>query len=580
MQAPAVLILGGGVMQLPAIEAGKRLGRIVHVADGNAQCVGVEDADVFHHIDLQDIDGLVHAARNIPNLQGVFTAGTDFSYSVAVVADACKLPGTPPDSALRASHKNLMRDAFRAQGVPIPGYYTLSAEEGEGVLNREEAYAELLKKLPPFPLVVKPVDNMGSRGVIRCDHVADLVPAIAGAREFAREGTVILEEWIPGQEYSLDAIVIDGVVRVTGIGVRHIFFPPYFVEMGHSIPAPLEPEERHALIDVFSQAISALGITNGAAKGDIFLIRNSGTPKAMVGEVAARLSGGYMSGWTYPAATGVPLTEIGLRVALGEHPGTEQFTEKQGVVVTERALVSPPGRVREVILPAAARSEAVALFVRCKPGDSVAPPKNNVEKVANVITAGSSLEEAEARGMSIISQIVVRLEPANKETDAYLFGGNKIGTEQSRIEQSAIGQSPIEQSPIEQSQSKDPRALLFHGEETSFDWYALEPDSLSIPWIHGTVDQLIALLPGPLPVHDRTHEMLLRPRFPVPPAMDVLNQLLAEGVIALVPAGSPALDRAFWQPFARAGHAGVWYVVDSMHHIKENGTSVPWEGSA
>ena len=579
MQAPAVLILGGGVMQLPAIEAGKRLGRTVHVADGNAQCVGAEEADVFHHIDLQDIDGLVHAARSIPNLQGVFTAGTDFSYSVAVVADACELPGTPPESALRASHKNLMRDAFRAHGVPIPGYYTLSSEEGEGVLNRQEAFAELLQKLPPFPLVVKPVDNMGSRGVIRCDHVAELVPAIAGAREFAREGTVILEEWIPGQEYSLDAIVIDGVVRVTGIGIRHIFFPPYFVEMGHSIPAPLEPGERHALIDVFSEAISALGITNGAAKGDIFLIRNSGTPKAMVGEVAARLSGGYMSGWTYPAATGVPLTEIGLRVALGEHPGTEQFTEKQGVVVTERALVSPPGRVREVILPAA-RSEAVALFVRCKPGDSVAPPKNNVEKVANVITAGGSLEEAEARGLSIISQIVVRLEPANKETDAYLFEGDKIGTEQSHLEQSHLEQSHLEQSHIQQSQSKDPHAPLFHGEGTSFDWYALEPDSLSFPWIHGKVDQLIAMLPGPLPVLDRTQEILLRPRFPVPPAMDVLNQLVAEELIALVPAGSPALDRAFWQPFARAGHAGVWYVVDSMHHIKENGTSVPWEGSA
>ncbi len=583
-QTPAILILGGGVMQLPAIEAGKRLGCEIHVADGNAHCLGAQQTDVFHHVDLQDTKGLVSAARNIPNLQGVFTAGTDFSYSVAIVAEACGLPGTSPDSALRASRKNLMRDAFNAGGVPVPRYYNLSADEGERVLKMEKAHADLLGKLPPFPLVVKPVDNMGSRGVIRCNQAADLLSAIAGARSFAREGAIILEEWIPGQEYSLDAIVIDGIARVTGIGIRHIYFPPYFVEMGHSIPAPLGVDEERVLTDVFKRAIKALGITNGAAKGDIFLIPDDKGPKAMVGEVAARLSGGYMSGWTYPAATGVPLTEIGLRVALGEQPGTEHFTEKKGVVVTERALVSPPGKVREVIVPPEARSSAIELFIRCKPGDIVTSPKNNVEKVANVITDGSSLQEAEDRAMSVIAQIVVRLVPGQDETDSYLFGGDAGdtgGTEHWKEHRSTSYHSAgTEQGQTERGQTDHSFALESLGAGTSFDWYSMEPRNLSLSWIHGSADELIARLPGPLPVRDRTSQLVLRPRFPVPDPQALLDQLIAAKLITLVSPETPALDRAFWQPFARAGHAGVWYVIDTMYHIKETGRSVPWEGSA
>src|SRR6056297_598399 len=118
--AKRVLILGAGVMQLPALRWARRQGWEVYVADGNPAAAGAELADHFVPVDLTDIEGMVEAARKIhknKKLHGVFTAGTDFSYTVASVAEALQLPGIEPEVALNASHKDRMRKVFAAHGV-------------------------------------------------------------------------------------------------------------------------------------------------------------------------------------------------------------------------------------------------------------------------------------------------------------------------------------------------------------------------------------------------------------------------------------------------------------------------------
>ncbi|MDP3176837.1 MAG: carboxylate--amine ligase, partial [Spirochaetaceae bacterium] len=115
-----IFILGAGVMQLPAFRAAKELGWTVAAADGNSSAIGAALADHFIHVDLKDRDGLLAAARRLRNaigLDGVFTAGTDFSLAVAYIAEKLDLPGIPYEVALRASDKQKMREAFAAAGV-------------------------------------------------------------------------------------------------------------------------------------------------------------------------------------------------------------------------------------------------------------------------------------------------------------------------------------------------------------------------------------------------------------------------------------------------------------------------------
>ncbi len=521
-QTSAVFILGGGVMQLPAIQAARSLGCRVHVADGNPECPGASRADQFHHVDLRDREGLIETARGIPALKGVFTAGTDFSTSVAAVTEALGLPGIPYESSLDATDKARMRAVLAAAGLPVPRF---TAIRDTGELDRS------CRDLA-FPLVVKPADSMGARGVRRVNDPTLLKEAVEQALPFSRSGTAIVEEFIPGQEFSLDAIVVDGKVRITGVALRHIFFPPHFVEMGHTIPAILSREDRNLLEKTFAAAVRALGINRGAAKGDLFLDLSGKTARAVVGEVAARLSGGYMSGWTYPLATGIPLTEIGIRVALGENPGDALFTPKYENYVAERALISCPGVIRAVEVPEKTPPGVEELFIRYRPGDTVRPPSNNVEKIANAIARDINPEAAEDHALRALDQIVVRLEPGNRETETFLFSRDGAGV------------------------FRRYRPLGGDG-----------PGSLEhLPWISGNADAVLARMREERPIPVLDPEVSWQRCYPVLPAEHVLASLLERGRIELVRNGryTDALGRLFWNAFAAAGRQGSEYVLDVL----------------
>jgi hypothetical protein len=182
------------------------------------------------------------------------------------------------------------------------------------------------------------------------------------------------------------------------------------------MPTAAGDEAQRAVAAVLERAARALGIENGAAKGDIFLTDRG----AVVGEVAARLSGGYMSGWTYPYASGVPLTEAGMRIALGLEPG--DLTPRRGWTSAERASVSIPGRLQEVTGLDTARSMPYVeeLFERAAVGEEVTFPRNNTEKCANVISAAPERDTAVSAAEEAIASMVFRLAPGDARTERFL----------------------------------------------------------------------------------------------------------------------------------------------------------------
>jgi biotin carboxylase len=403
-----IIILGAGVMQGPSIRAAKALGLETVVVDADVNAPHAPDADRFENIDLKDKKGVEKLARSIPKeeLAGVMTAGTDFSATVAWVAERLGLAGIPYSAALNASDKERMRSCFKRAGVPSPAFM---------IVKKGDEKSKIAPDFP-FPVVIKPVDNMGARGCRRADAFDELQDAIQDALRFSRSGRAIIEEYMDGPEFSIDALVYQGEITVTGLADRHIFFPPYFIEMGHTMPSALSPADAEKLIAAFKAGVRSLGIENGAAKGDIKL-----TPKgAMVGEIAARLSGGYMSGWTFPYASGVDLTKAAVQIAIGEKPaGLEPSRDWTSA---ERAFISIAGKVREIYgLEKAQNIPFVKnVFLRAGVGERVCFPVNNVSKAGNIITAAPNREDAVFAAESAARAILIRLESPDAETDAFL----------------------------------------------------------------------------------------------------------------------------------------------------------------
>jgi len=411
-----IVILGAGVMQGPAIRIARELGFYAVVLDGDPSAPCAAMADRFERVDLGDKEGVEALARSLRRepggLGGIMTAGTDFSATVAWVAQSLGLPGIPYETALNASDKGRMRARFGKAGLPSPAFVTIGSGDDVSAIP-----------LPArFPLVVKPVDNMGGRGCRRANCMGELREAAADSLRFSRSGRAIIEAFMEGPEFSVDAIVSRGEIEICGLADRHVFFPPFFIEMGHTMPTVVSPEDRDAILETFRAGVRALGLAApgcvGAAKGDIKIAPEG----PMIGEIAARLSGGYMSGWTYPYSSGAQPIRAAVLLAMGRDPG--DLAPSKSWTCAERAFISIPGTVRAISGESAARESPFVtdLFMRAREGGKVGFPENNVSKCGNVISAAPDRAAAVESAERAARAILIRLDPSDAETGEFLRG--------------------------------------------------------------------------------------------------------------------------------------------------------------
>ena len=479
-------------------------------------------------------------------------AGTDFSASVSFVAENLGLPAHSFEAALNASDKVRMRACFEKAEVPSPKFQELdesflhqaTATENKTDTNEKIICANLCKSVD-YPKVVKPCDNMGGRGCRLIRTEGELTPAVTHAIENSRTHRAIFEDYMEGAEFSIDSVVYNGTLTITGFADRHIFYPPYFIEMGHSLPSKCEPKIKNELIATFALGIKALGLTCGVAKADIKYTKNG----PMIGEIAARLSGGYMSGWTFPYASGMNLTEEALKIAVGKEPDYllsnrvslpwqphesvkgkaqpfELYEITNTLVSAERAWLSIPGIVAKIYgLDEVKQIYGVRdVLPRAKEGDKVDFPRNNVEKCGNIIAVGINHEQAYKSAEEAVSSITLRLEPNNAETEKFLSGSCEIDEE--GFPPSAFTFAP-----------KNANSLTV-GEGTK------------IPENTKTIDFLPeTLIPLADSLKDWNHRTLRK-------TLDQFD--------ALCPTHAELDGKTFWQAVLRGGIQGALYVADNI----------------
>ncbi len=399
-----LMLIGAGKMQVPSIRTANEMGLITLVVDFNPDAPGMELADHPITISTRDFEGCVREARKFHgsrgSIDGVITVGTDASQSQAAVAGALQLPGIRFDVAERAPNKVKMRRAFERGAVPQPSY-----REVWQLGDAEEAAEEL-----GFPLVMKPADNMGGRGVRKLTRPEEIEPAFELAHSASVRGQLIVEEYLEGEEYSTDALFFEGELVHQVIADRIIEREPWFIETGHVLPSQKPREVREQVLEFAENAAGALGITHGAAKGDIKVTPEG--PKMI--EMAARLSGGFMSGWTYPLATGRSIIKDAIRIALGERPNCP-LNPPNGRVAIERAAMAQPGVVRAVRGREALRemTGVEEVFLNRRVGDEIPRPTSNLDKPANVIVTAPRFDRANKQAQNALETLQFEVEPVD-----------------------------------------------------------------------------------------------------------------------------------------------------------------------
>jgi len=413
-----VLIVGGGLQQLPSIRAVRELKWESVVVDQNDRALGSREADMFYQVDIKDQDRVLQIAQQEMDQRGldaVYTAGTDFSTTVAYVAEKLNLPGIPYVWAVKTRNKAKMRMHLKKLGVEIPAYQVFLYSSEKAALHIITEFSEK----QGFPLVLKPTMNMGSRGVRSISNADEILEAIRATLPFSSGNELIVESFIHGDEYSVDVLVYKGKVHVIGLADRHIQFSPFFIETGHSIPSTISSVDFDKMVLVLAKIAKGFSIANGALKGDIFIDNG----KIIVGEFASRLSGGFMSGWTIPISSGLYPVHQALRIAAGVPVEVRRTSSVRSKYVVEQAVFSIPGILENIqgINLMLLRKYCRHVFVNKKVGDIIQLVENNTEKVLHFIVEGFSREEVETLRVELLSNIRVELKSSVEVTEQYLF---------------------------------------------------------------------------------------------------------------------------------------------------------------
>ena len=281
----------------------------------------------FYPVDLADAAALRSLLERLAaehELAGVITSEGPFVRAAAECAALLGLPHSiSVEAAQRGENKLLARRCYEQAGVRNPSYHATAS------VREAIAAAERIG----WPVVVKPLNDQNSRFVKLAHNRADIEAAFAaihkaefnlGGQRLAPE--VLIEEYVNGPEYSVELFVDHGVATVVAILSKALGPPPFFVEIAHSVPAPVSDKLAAEIAGTAQAAVAALGADNCVVHAEL-RVRGG---QAYVIEVNLRVAGGRLADLV-KTVTGWDLAAVAVQISTGHTPQPAAPEAKIGV---------------------------------------------------------------------------------------------------------------------------------------------------------------------------------------------------------------------------------------------------------
>ena len=297
-----LLIVGGGEAQLNAIRYGKNLGFTIVVSDMDPNCPGASEADIFVKASTFSYEETCSAAKK-EDVDAIFTLGTDQPVlPVTMTAVELGLPiGISVETALGVTNKRVMKPIFKKNGIPSCNFNLISSDSKPEDINHLA-----------YPLVIKPVDSQGQRGVYKVDNWEELKEYLPDVLSFSREDRIIVEEYYSGDEISVSGWCVNNHLypliitdRVTVSNGPHIG-----VCIAQEYPSKHMEKYKDEIITISEKIVSSFLITNGPVYFQMLI----GDDGVKVNEVAVRIGGGYEDEFI-PVLTGVDILKLQFELA-------------------------------------------------------------------------------------------------------------------------------------------------------------------------------------------------------------------------------------------------------------------------
>ena len=349
-----VLIFGVGELQRSIIDRAKKMGLYTVGIDPCADATCKDCVDAFEVVPGQDYEGHCVVVEKY-GIDAIVTAATDKPLvMMARIAEKYGFPFYSVETAKWSTDKFQMKERFELGGVPhakgiilgrdditkLPlaiSHWPLSGDKDsqQPTANSQQLY---------YPVIVKPRDNSGSRGVKLCRSKEELEASMNEALEVSKLDTVLVEEFIEGPEYSIESLhyTANGqqpMAKVIQFTEKKTTEFPYNVELGHIQPANISEENQQKIREIVSKIGAALHFENCPSHTELKINERG----IFVIETSPRLGGDYITSTLTPLSTGVNLEDELLKISLGQknspspkevqYSGVRFFSFEEGSVI-------------------------------------------------------------------------------------------------------------------------------------------------------------------------------------------------------------------------------------------------------
>lgn len=380
--AKKILFLGASKFQVPPIKYAKEAGYYVITVDYLPENPGHVFADEYHNISTTDKEAVLALAQEL-HIDGIVAYASDpAAPTQAYVANKMGLPGNPYASVEILARKDLFREFLSKHDFLVP--------KSNSFYDLNEAYAwfESLKK----PVIVKPVDSSGSKGVSKIEARSQLADAFDYALQFSREKKVVVEEFFTRDGYQVagDGFVVNGKLVFRCWANEHFDkLCKNFVPIGESFPSIMSTFTQEQAHRETQRLLALLNIQHGALNFDYHYDKEGHFSFLELGP----RNGGNLIPEVIKYATGVDLIKYTVESAIGNDCSDLAMKEVQGYYSSYIVHAVKSGIVQEFWYSEKMKSCIVEEDIFVNIGDKVEMFSGSNHTLGTMILKYDSLEE-------------------------------------------------------------------------------------------------------------------------------------------------------------------------------------------
>ena len=295
-------IIGASYLQLPLVKKAREMGIETHCFAWEEGAVCKDLAAYFYPISIIEKEKILKKCKEI-GIDGITTIASDTAtVAVNYVASNLGLIANPVEYTETCTNKFKMRQCFNENDIPSPKYSLVDKNNNYSIKGFR------------FPLIVKPTDRSGSRGVEKVLDPCQLEEAIHRAAKESFSGEAIIEEFVTGREISVESISFEGKHYVLQLTDKVTTGAPYFVELEHHQPSTLPLDIQNRIRTLVPKALDALHIRYGASHSELKITEDN---EIKFIEVGARMGGDFIGSDLVKLSTGYDFLKGVVEVALG-----------------------------------------------------------------------------------------------------------------------------------------------------------------------------------------------------------------------------------------------------------------------